>query len=268
MGIMREILFYSLLIVFLVILSGCTSAIYDHSKEKELIVFAATNLTEVFTEMKEVFEENTGFKVTVSFAGSQTLRTQIEKGAPADVFASADLSHMSSLYQLGLVEKDYILSYNTLALILPKINPAEINDIIDLSDSKLRLIGGVNEVPIGIYTNQLLEKGNELFGSDFKDNVLSNIVSLEGNTKQIVGKIVIGEGDAGFVYVSDIVPIVQDKVIEIEIPKEMNIIATNTIAVVRETRNAELAQQWIDFVLSDKGQEIFAKHKYIKISEF
>lgn len=264
----RKILLYSLLMGFIFALTGCSSSADEHSKQKELTVFAASNLTEVFTEIKEVFEEMTGSKVTVSFAGSQTLRTQIEQGAPVDVFASADLRHIESLYQQGLVEKDYILSYNKLVLILPKKNPAGINKITDLSDRDLRFIIGVDDVPIGIYTNQLLDKGNQLYGSDFKDKVRSNIVSLEGNTKQIVGKIVLGEGDAGFVYVTDIIPNVQDKTIEIEIPKEMNILATNTMAMVKESRNAKLAQQWIDFVLSDKGQDIIAKHKYIKVNEF
>jgi molybdate transport system substrate-binding protein len=265
MGVMRKILLYSLCMVFVVALSGCSSSGDNPPKQKELTVYAASNLAEVFTEIKQAFEEKTGYKVTISFAGSQTLRTQIEQGAPADVFASADISHMESLYQQGLVEKDHVLSYNTLALILPVKNPAGIKKISNLSDKKLRYVSGVSEVPIGIYTNQLLENGNKLYGPDFKDKVLSNIVSLEGNTKQIVGKIAIGEGDAGFVYASDIIPSVQDKVIEIEIPKEINIIATNTIAMVKDPRNAEEAQQWIAFVLSDEGQEIFAKHKYIKI---
>jgi molybdate transport system substrate-binding protein len=246
--------------------TGCNSSV-DGQSQQELTIFAAANLTEAFTEMEQVFEEETGIEVIISFAGSQILRTQIEQGAPADVFASADLSHMEALFEQELVEKDQPLSYNNLVLIVPKQNPAGIDSLKDLGDITHRLIVGVEDVPIGIYTRDVLDNAGEEFGLDFKENVLKNVVSLETNVKQVVGKIALGEGDAGIVYVSDLIPSIEDKVIAIDIPEEMNVTATNTIAVVRDTEQPELAEQWIDFVLSEQGQNILEKHNYIKVTK-
>lgn len=263
---MKKAVIFSMFGFILLFATGCNSSA-DGRSQQELTIFAAANLTEAFTEMEQVFEEETGIEVIISFAGSQILRTQIEQGAPADVFASADLSHMEALFEQELVEKDQPLSYNNLVLIIPKQNPANIHSLKDLGKIKNRLVVGVEDVPIGIYTRDVLDNASKEYGSDFKENVMKNVVSLETNVKQVVGKVALGEGDAGIVYVSDLIPSVKDKIIAIDIPEELNVTATNTIAVVRETEQPKLAKLWIDFVLSDKGQDILEKHKYIKVTK-
>jgi molybdate transport system substrate-binding protein len=262
---MKKALNFILLLTLILTMIGCESA--NGESQEELTIFAAANLTEAFKEMEQVFEEKTNNKVIISFAGSQILRTQIEQGAPADVYASADLSHMEALYEMGLVEEDQILSYNNLVLIVPTQNPANINSLKDLGEIENRLVIGVENVPIGSYTRDVLDNASQAYGSDFKEKVLINVVSLETNVKQVVGKISLGEGDAGIVYTSDLITSIKDKVIPIDIPEEMNVIARNTIAVVKDTDQSELAQQWIDFVLSDEGQDILEKHNYTKVNK-
>lgn len=260
-----------LLCSILLIITGCTDSATDEADlvkrtdKRELTIFAAAQLTDVFKELEQIFEQKNGAEVTINFAGSQVARTQIEQGAPADIFASADLSHMKALQEKNLVGEERLFSHNTLIVILPTTNPARLQSLEDLAEKQYRLIVGGENVPIGRYTRQFLEQANGKLGVDFKEKVLSNVVSLETNTRQVAGKITLGEGDAGVVYVTDISPSIENKLRTIEIPSDINVISENVLAITSNAREPELAQQWIDFVLSAEGQEIMAKYKFGKV---
>ena len=224
----------------------------------ELFVFAASSLTDVFTELADEFEEISNLQVTLNFAGSSTLSAQLLQGAPADIFASANLEQMLTLVDEGLVLDNTITVFaeNELVLITPVDNPAEIASIKDLGNSNILLVVAAPTVPIREYTDILLDNLVELYGNHFPESVDQNIVSEELNVRQIVTRVALGEADAGIVYRTDITEdIVQDVQI-IPLPLGASPRAKYVIAPLIENENSENATYFIDFVLSDTGQSI------------
>jgi molybdate transport system substrate-binding protein len=225
-----------------------------------LNVFAAASLTDAFTEIGKNFEAaNPGVTVTFNFAGSQALRTQIEEGAPADVFASASGKEMDTLVTGAHVAEgtSQIFLNNKLVLILPADNPAGLDSLDDLANSGVKIVLAAEEVPVGNYARESLDLMNGSFGADFKVKVLANIVSNEDNVKQVVAKVQLGEADAGIVYTSDAVAAPELRTIEI--PNELNVIAKYPIAPLTRSENATLAEAFITYVLSPDAETILQK---------
>jgi len=249
------------LLILALLLTGCASpAPIVATEPQTLTVFAAASLTAAFTELGKNFEAaNPGVTVTFNFAGSQALLTQIEAGAPADIFASANKTEMDALVSSGHVQQGtpQIFLNNKLIVILPVDNTAELTKLEDLANSGIKLVFAAEEVPVGKYTRQALEQMNDQFGSDFKDKVLANVVSNEDNVKQVVAKVQLGEADAGVVYTSDAVAAPDLKTIEI--PNELNVIAEYPIAALTDSVNSELATAFINYVLSQAGQAVLQK---------
>ena len=236
------------------------------SEPHTLTVFAAASLTDAFTEIGAAFEAaNPGVAVSFNFAGSQALRTQIEEGAPVDVFASANAKEMDTLVTDGLVAQDtpQIFLTNKLVVILPKDNPATLEKLEDLTNSGIKLVLAAEEVPVGKYTRQALDNMNGSFGNGFKDKVLANVVSNEDNVKQVVAKVQLGEADAGIVYISDSIAAPDLK--SIEIPADLNVIAKYPIAPLVTSENADLAAKFTAFVLSPEGQAVLHKWGFAPI---
>lgn len=258
--------FLSIILLLGILLIGCTSTNTTKSDSQTLTIFAAASLTDAFTEIGNNFEaENPNVKVTFNFAGSQALRTQIEEGAPADVFASASGKEMETLIANLFVEKEssqFFLS-NKLIVIFPADNPAGIDSIEDLASDGIKIVLSAEEVPVGNYARQSLDLMNASFGADFKDKVLANVVSNEDNVKQVVAKIQLGEADAGIVFKSDAVTASDLKTIEI--PTELNVIAKYPIAPLVESTNVDLAEAFIAYVLSDEGQAILQKWGFVSV---
>lgn len=247
---------YLLLSIFLV---SCDSTPV-YSNPQTLTVFAAASLTDAFAEIGNNFEaQNPNVTIKFNFAGSQALRTQIEEGAPADVFASASGKEMETLIANSFVAESasQIFLSNQLVIILPADNSATIDSLEDLANVGIKIVLAAEEVPVGNYARQSLDLMNASFGNNFKDKVLANVVSNEDNVKQVVAKIQLGEADAGIVYTSDAVA--APNLITIEIPTELNVIAKYPIAPLVESANADLANTFIAYVLSDEGQAILQK---------
>ena len=237
-----------------------TDALTEAPEARTLTVFAAASLTDAFTEIGENFQAvNPGVTVIFNFAGSQALRTQIEEGAPADVFASANAKEMDALINGTQVDQSAPQQFlkNKLVVILPADNPAGIETLEDLATSGVKLILAAEEVPVGNYARQSMDLMNGQFGMDFKDKVLANVVSNEDNVKQIVAKVQLGEADAGIVYTSDAVA--APELQTIKIPDDLNIIATYPIAPVVRAANAALASAFVEYVLSSDGQAVLEK---------
>jgi molybdate transport system substrate-binding protein len=235
----------------------------------ELTVFAAASLTEAFTEIGKRLElSHPGLKVVYNFAGSPALRTQLEQGAQADVFASADATQMEQAKTSGVVQTESsIFVKNRLVVVVPKTNPGKVAEFRDLAKPGLKLDVANAKVPVGNYSRQAITKASAEYGADFERQALANIVSEEDNVKQVVTKIQLGEADAGIVYVSDLTPKVSKDVQAISIPDAYNQIATYPIALTKEVRNRAAATAFIAFVLSAEGQAILKAHNFLPLKE-
>jgi molybdate transport system substrate-binding protein len=235
-----------------------------------LNVFAAASLTAAFEEIGELFEaSNPNATIVFNFAGSQQLAQQIIAGAPADIFASANQKQMDVVIQAGgiVAGSQQTFIRNRLVVIYPQDNPAGLRDLKDLAQPGLKLVFAAQEVPVGQYSLDFLDKAitDPAFGDSYKEDVLANVVSYEDNVKAVLTKVALGEADAGIVYTSDITEEDGAIVGRIDIPDALNVIATYPIASVKESEYMELAQAFIDLVLSQAGQDILAKHNFIPV---
>lgn len=233
----------------------------------ELVVFAAASLTEPFTEIGKTLEANhPGLKVVYHFGGSQALRTQLEQGAQADVFASADSAQMDLAKRGGVVQAEIsVFVRNRLVLIIPEGNPGKVTEFRDLAKPGLKLDVANPRVPVGNYSRRAFGKASAEYGADFEKRVLANVVSEEENVKQVVTKIQLGEADAGIVYVSDVTPKVRKEVRTIPIPDVYNQVATYPIALTKGVTNRAAAEAFITFVLSEEGQATLKAHNFIPV---
>lgn len=247
-----------LALLFVPLFLGACRGTKDTSRT--LTVYAAASLTNAFTEMAGAFEtENPGVTVVLNFGGSQNLRAQIEQGALADVFASANDREMETLAAQDFVAADAprVFLTNQLIVILPSDNPAGLKSLEDLGEPGLKLVLAAEEVPAGRYARQVLENLNAMYGTDYAGRVLANIASNEDNIRQAVTKIQLGEADAGIVYLSDAVA--APELLRITIPAEVNVIAEYPIAPLLESATPELAEVFIAYVLSPTGQAALEK---------
>ena len=252
-----------ILLTLAFVLGACAPA---PAKSQTIQVFAASSLTSAFGDIGKAFEvAYPGVTVNFNFGGSQTLRTQIEQGALADVFASANAKEMDALITGKLVDSgtSQIFLTNQLVVILPAKNPAGLKTLDDLAKPGLKLVLAAKEVPAGNYTLQIIDKLDKITGAGFKDKVLANVVSYENDVKQVVSKVQIGEADAGIVYVSDTT--IAPDLLEIEIPAENNVIAQYPIAALSKSSNPDLAQAFIAYILSDKGQSTLKKWGFLPV---
>jgi molybdate transport system substrate-binding protein len=232
-----------------------------------ITVFAAASLTDAFNELAAAFKKANpdAGEVTFNFAGSSALRTQLEQGARADIFASADTAQMDAAKKSGVVTGgDKVFVRNSLVIIMPKDNPAKIAAPVDLRKSGLKLVLAAPEVPVGNYARQMFMKmdADPAYGAGFNDAVLKNIVSNEANVKQVVAKVQLGEADAGVVYGTDITASVAPDLARVEVPTALNVIADYPIALTKEAGNTKTARAFIDFIFSAAGQTILKKYGF------
>jgi molybdate transport system substrate-binding protein len=236
---------------------------------KELVVLAASSLTDAFTEMAGEFpKQAAGVKLTFSFGGSSQLRTQLEQGAPADVFASADTAQMDAAVKAGLLQGTSMLfASNRLVVVLPRDNRAGVGGLADLAKPGLKLVTTSRDVPVGGYTRQALERmaADGQYGAGFDRRVLANVVSEEANVRQVVTKVQLGEADAGICYATDVTPRVAADLRTIEIPDRFNAIAAYPIAVARLARAPVMAARFVQYVAAAPGQAILKKYGFLPV---
>jgi molybdate transport system substrate-binding protein len=230
-----------------------------------LTVFAAASLTEVFTKIGQNFSaEHPGVTFTFNFGGSQQLAQQVGQGAPADIFASANIKQMEVVIQeAGRITSgaERIFARNRLVVIYPGDNPAKLTQLQELATPGLKLVFAAKEVPLGQYTLDFLSKTMTAtaFSPIYKDDVLQNVVSYEDNVKSVLAKVSLGEADAGIVYTSDLSIASAEQVGRLDIPDDLNIIANYPIAVISDSAYPAQAQAFLDYILSPTGQEVLAE---------
>jgi molybdate transport system substrate-binding protein len=231
--------------------SGCGSG--DSADRGTVVVFAAASLTEAYTEIGAAFSAaHPDLDVTFDFASSAELVAQIDEGAPADVFASADQANMDRLVATGgTAGVPQVFATNSLQIIVEAGNPKGITTVADLARDDVVVLTCAPEVPIGRYAAQVLSRAG----------VAVEPASLEENVKGIVAKVTIGEADAGIVYRTDVIA-AGDAAEGVDIPPDLNVTATYPVVVTKDAANPVGARAFVDFLLGPQGQDILARHGF------
>ena len=211
----------------------------DRAATARPVVLAAASLTEVLPRIEP--------EASYSFGSSNSLAEQIRRGAPFDVYLSASPIYTQALNREGLARKPVAFATNSLVVIVPRSNPAKIKTIFDLAKRpKLRLVVAGPKVPIGLYTREVLKRLGLL-------KVLKKTVSLEPDVKGIVGKVALGQADAGFVYRTDVAP-VASRARAIPIPAKAQPTVVYELAIAAEPKDVEAAQDFVIAVLGPDGR--------------
>jgi molybdate transport system substrate-binding protein len=263
--------FFAFLLCLVGSLSACGSTSSGNSStpaaKVSLNVFAAASLTNAFKEIGQKFQQaHPNVTVSFNFAGSQALATQINQGAPADVFASANQAQMNVVIQAGGIDASAskVFVHNLLVLIFPKSNPGQITTLQDLARPGLKIVLADKSVPAGQYALDFLSKASAdtSFGSGYQAGVIKNVVSYETDVETVVAKVAQGEADAGIVYTTDAQANLS-QLGQIAIPASLQTEATYPIAPVKGSKNAATAQQFVDYVLSADGQAVLTTYGFI-----
>ena len=244
---------------------GCVSG--AETNTSELTIFAAASLTGVMGDLKPVFEAaHPGVNVTANLDSSATLETQIKEGAAADLFLPASTKNMDNLVKEKLIDNESVTPYanNKLAIIVPVDNPAKIAGLADLAKSGVKIVSETSEVPVRKYTDQMLNKtiNSTDYGQAFVDGFKKNIISEETNVAGATTKVALGEADAGITYYSDVTKELGDKITIIEIPKEFNVVANYNAGILAESKQPELAKEYITLLTSDEGKTVLKDYKF------
>jgi molybdate transport system substrate-binding protein len=228
-------------------------------------VFAAASLAEPFEQLGRLYRRaHPGREVRFSFAGSQQLVAQLEQGAEADVFASADERWMKKLASRSMitgVPREF--ARNRMAVIVPSGNPGRVRGPDDLARQGLRLVLCDLQVPAGFYARQVLANLGGAPGAppDFALRASANIVSREENVKAVLGKVRLGEAEAGIVYHTDAAKARGVRILPL--PVGANVTATYPVAVLARAPQPEAAQAFMDLLLSPNGQAVLARHGFL-----
>jgi len=267
---------------FIALLStaGCSSGFEvatdtQDAGSRELTVFAAASLANTFPDLADAFQaEHPGATVIFNFAGSQRLRTQLEFGAKADVFASADQKQMSLAEAAELLLGPPVpFASNRLVVIAPNAGDSDasnansaVRSLSDLANPDVKVALALPEVPAGGYTRAVLhslETEVEGLGPGYAQRVLANVATLEPNVLAVVQKVILGEVDAGIVYWTDAInDYTVSRVRVIPIPESANVTALYPLAILRVSTDSELARAFVQFILSEQGKVILQKHGF------
>jgi molybdate transport system substrate-binding protein len=226
---------------------GSSAGSSSGSGTTTLTVYAAASLTKAFTEIGQEFEAaHDGVKVEFSFGGSSDLVSQIQQGAPADVFASADEANMAKLTADDLeADQPQDFASNTLEIVTPPDNPAGVSSFADLAKGGVDVVVCAPEVPCGAAT----VKAEDATG------VALTPVSEEESVTDVLAKVTSGEADAGIVYVTDVAA-AGDSVVGVPFPESSDVVNTYPIVALEDSKNDSLASDFVTFVLGDSGQSI------------
>lgn len=231
----------------------------------DLTIYGAASLKGVLEKSKSAYESShPGITLTIATDSSSALETQIEQGAPAEVFLSADTTNPQKLVDKGLAMGDPVtFARNKLTVVVPTANPAGITSPADLAKAGVKVIAAGDNVPITKYAIQLVanlakEPG---YPADFATAYAANIVSKEDNVKALIAKIELDEGDAGIVYVTDARS--SSKVKTIDVPDSANVPATYDGVVVKASKSQDAARAFLDWFAGPDGQVILASFGFL-----
>lgn len=232
------------------------------SPTDQLSIYAAASLKDALVAVEEAYEtKRPGTTLGIATDSSSTLRTQIEEGAPADVFLSADEANPRRLVEAGLADGEAIdFAGNRLTIIVPADNPAGIESPADLARLGIKIVAAGDEVPITRYAQQVVANlaAEPGYPPDFVEGYAANIVSKEENVKAVAAKIELGEGDAAIVYVTDAMAGAV-----VEIPPSANVAATYAGVVVGASPRIEASRAFLDWLAGPEGAAILAEFGFV-----
>ena len=257
--------------------ASSATAATGNATQPKLNVFAAASLYKAFPAMvapfKAKYPQYKYVRFVFNFNGTDILTQQLEGGAPADIFAGASTKYDNELIGKGLINSPRFFSQNKLCVIVPRKNPASITTLLDLARSTatkgkpIPMIAiGDSTVPIGDYTGKVLSAMSKdpLYGAGYKDAVMANVAATVANVNMITALVTLDEVDAGFVYNSDKVA-AGAAVTRMVIPNQYqtNPLPTYPIATVKTAARPLVAQRFISFVMSARGQMIMARWGFL-----
>jgi molybdate transport system substrate-binding protein len=219
-----------------------------------LTVLAAASLTQAFTRVgDQVHTRYPGLTVKFSFAGSPTLVTQIQQGAPADVFASADQANMQKVITGGFnLSQPAVFAHNKLEIAVPAGNPKHVSSVADLANPAVKVVVCAPAVPCGAYSTATFARAG----------IRVTPVSQEQDVKSVLTKVGLAEADAGIVYVTD-VKSAGSQVEGVVIPDNLNTTAEYPIVELKTTQSQPAAKAFVDFVLGAQGQKTLADFGFL-----
>lgn len=255
----------ALLVCFaLIFAAGCVGDNPEPAAEPtKITVFAAASLTGAMTEIGKQFEaQNKDIIVEFNFAGSQALKTQIQEGAEADMFISANNAQFNPIDEAGMIEEKKILLKNKLAIAVPIANPANVNDLGDMAQENIILVIGNKDVPFGQYTRDIINKYQDDGHAGYVDAFMANVVSEVDAVDKIKPVLVLGEADASLVYKSDISKADKNDITLIEIPDQYNVIADYPYGILSATKNSEEIKKFEAFLIGPSGTAVLTDYGF------
>lgn len=235
--------------------------------DQPLVIFAAASLRQPFEALADLYQQRYQQpRPTLHFAGSQILRTQLQQGAAADIFASANQQVIAILENEQLIGSPQLFAANRLVLVVDK-QQQRLKKLADLALPGVLLVVGNQHVPVGRYTRQLWSNlaGDPDYGAELMTNIQRNIISEETSVKAIVTKLQLGEVDAGIVYRSELSAALLAQTVVIELPQQHNPIARYPIAMTRQSKQPDNALSFINLVLTDEGQQLLGNSRFLPV---
>ncbi len=229
----------------------------------EITVFAAASLKGALTDIVNKFmEENKNIKVITNFAGSQTLKTQIQEGADVDIFISANDKQFDPIKDAGLITEKKVLLTNKLAIAVPAENKAGIKELGDLSKEGTLLVIGNKDVPFGQYTRDIIGKYQDDGNEGYVDAFMKNVVSEVDAVDKIKPVLVLGEADGSIVYKSDISKADRKDITLIEIPDKYNVIASYPYGILKANADKDAVKAFEAYLTGDKGTAVLKEYGF------
>jgi molybdate transport system substrate-binding protein len=232
------------------VVAGC---LRPAAARASVTVYAAGSLHEAFTAANPAFTASTDTAAALNFAGSDVLATQILSGAPADVFASANTVQMRRVVDAGLTDgPPRIFAKNRIVLITPKSNPGHVDGLASIAKPAVKVVLAEAQEPVGRYAREAFAKmAGHGYPNDYAQAVERNVVSNEMNEKAVAAKIALGEGDAGVVYSTDIIPEIAGQVRVFPLPANVTPDILYPIAVLKHAQDLVAARTFVAFMLGD-----------------
>ena len=253
---------YLLMLSLSVLLAATMTTACASSRPDDTVtlrVFAASSLTGALREAADAFEAgNDGVRIETHFAGSSRLRAQIEEGARADVFISADRRQIDEVEDLLIDSSQGTIAANELVVAVTETK-GPIQNLSQLDDDGVRIVMALPDVPAGRYTRLAISEIDAEPG--FVDGVLANVVSEEANVRAVLAKVLLGEADAGFVYRTDVNG---TGLTWIEIPDQETIGILYEAAVLQESSYPDLALEYLEYLSAGRGQDILQSHGFLQ----